>query len=260
MLNLKDIPVANFPDGHKHLIVPDDFGHQEEVCLVASIRNFDDLFLIAQAKEIFPDLTELYINYLLAARADRVFSLGEAFDLAIVGDFINTLQFEKVFVLRPHSSVAGELIHNMEELDVTPALLRECEKEFPDGKEVGLVIPDQGASSWAYDFVTPGYVPVQCEKQRDMSGEHRAVSRIVIPDLPEGVEDYVIVDDLCDGGGTFLGIGQSLREKGAKRVFLVVTHAILSKGPEVFNGIIDRIYCTNSFADFKHQNIFQLEV
>jgi len=270
MLNLRDIPVANFPDGHKHLIVPDDFEIGASRTIKASITSFDDLFLLAQAREIFPKLDDLYINYLLAARCDRRFSDGEASDLEIVAKFINGLAFKSITVLRPHSSVANELIANMWEADLTPALLSDCER----GEDLaitarpwrdtyrphGLVIPDKGASTWVGEFASETRIPIQCNKERDMSAEHRGISRIVVPELPQEVKDYIIVDDLCDGGGTFLGIASQLREKGADRVFLVVTHAIFSKGLEVFDGLIDRIYCTNSFADFQHDKIRQINV
>ena len=90
-----------------------------------------------------------------------------------------------------------------------------------------------------------------------MNAAHRGVGRIVVPELPQGVEDYVIVDDLCDGGGTFIGIAKDLRERGARRVFLIVTHAIFSKGLEPFRGLLDRVYCTNSFANFSDPLVYQ---
>lgn len=278
MINLQDLPVANFPDGHRHIVLPDDFALPPGNGVSVAIRSFDDLFLLAQFKEIFPQITELHIVYLLGARCDRSFSSGEAFDLRIIANFINDLCFERVTVLKPHSDVAGELIDNMEEADLTPVLMRSCEQQNNLG-HYGLVCPDKGASLWIGDYVKSGdsralttNVLIQCEKQRDMATElatisadsketpRRAISGIVVPDLPVGVTDYMIVDDLCDGGGTFLGIASDLREKGAERVFLVVSHAIFSKGVEVFDGLIDKVYCTNSFADFDSPLVHQHNV
>jgi ribose-phosphate pyrophosphokinase len=267
MLNLHDIPVANFPDGHKHLIVPDDFECPPGDMIKASLRSFDDLFLLAQAKQIFPHLKKLYISYLLGARCDRRFSSGEAHDLSIVAEMINRMAFEEVMVLKPHSPVAENLIGNMVACDLTASLLSKCEREN-NLPEYGIVSPDKGASAWIADYVRPRKLDrcgpvntlIQCDKQRDMTAEHRGIGKIVVPDLPEGIKDFVIVDDLCDGGGTFLGIASQLRERGAERVFLIVIHSILSKGVDVFDGLIDKIYTTNSFADFNHPNVFQENV
>ena len=40
----------------------------------------------------------------------------------------------------------------------------------------------------------------------------------------------IIVDDICDGGGTFAGLAIELRKKGARKVHLIVTHGTFSKG------------------------------
>jgi ribose-phosphate pyrophosphokinase len=61
--------------------------------------------------------------------------------------------------------------------------------------------------------------------------------------------DLLIVDDLCDAGGTFIGSAQVLREAGAHSVSLYVTHGIFSKGVEhLFANGIDAIYTTTSYA------------
>jgi ribose-phosphate pyrophosphokinase len=230
MINLHDIPVANFPDGHKHLIVPPDFEHFYTTSIRASIRNFDDLFLLAQATHILPNLKHLSIVYLLAARCDREFSVGEAFDLEIVCSFINTLNFKTVTVLKPHSPVTLELLRTSAEDDMTDTLIGKCIEDFGLIK-YAIVSPDKGASLWVGKYAQHFLRPlVQCDKKRDEMAEHHHVMEMVVPELPADCEDYIIVDDLCDGGGTFLALAAKLRGRGAKRVFLVVTHAIMSKG------------------------------
>jgi ribose-phosphate pyrophosphokinase len=57
--------------------------------------------------------------------------------------------------------------------------------------------------------------------------------------------ELLIVDDICDGGGTFVGLAKKLREAGAKKVHLFVTHGIFSKGVPLEG--IDTIYTTDSF-------------
>lgn len=260
VINLRDLPVANFPDGHKHIILPEDSGLRFRVERIhASITSFDDLFLLAQAKQIFPNLKELNILYLLAARCDRRFSRGEAIDLEIVAKFINQLEFEDVYVLKPHSP-ASHMIENIYEWDVTTKLLDLCKWFQGIEKDYTIVSPDKGASLWIEKVCEPEHI-IQCSKERETSGEHRVVRNITIPDdRPNKSNNYIIVDDLCDGGGTFLAIAKQLREQGAKQVFLVITHAIFSKGLDVFDGLIDRIYCTNSFADFEDDRVYQYKV
>jgi ribose-phosphate pyrophosphokinase len=54
---------------------------------------------------------------------------------------------------------------------------------------------------------------------------------------------HLIVDDICDGGGTFCAVASQLKEGGAKRVGLYCSHLILSKGVQVlFDAGIDEIF------------------
>jgi ribose-phosphate pyrophosphokinase len=57
-----------------------------------------------------------------------------------------------------------------------------------------------------------------------------------------------VIDDLCDGGGTFIGIAQELRKAGITQpLYLYVSHGIFSKGLEVLFQHFDQIFTTNSF-------------
>ena len=59
----------------------------------------------------------------------------------------------------------------------------------------------------------------------------------------------LIVDDLCDAGGTFIGSAQLLRDAGARSVSLYVTHGVFSKGTAaLLSQGIDNIYSTTSYA------------
>jgi ribose-phosphate pyrophosphokinase len=49
----------------------------------------------------------------------------------------------------------------------------------------------------------------------------------------------LIIDDICDGGKTFLELGKKLKELGAKSVLLHVTHGIFSKGRDAMFPYVD---------------------
>jgi ribose-phosphate pyrophosphokinase len=60
----------------------------------------------------------------------------------------------------------------------------------------------------------------------------------------------LIVDDICDGGATFIGIADAIHEKDPDAdVRLYVTHGIFSKGIDVFKGKLNHIYVSNVFPD-----------
>jgi len=58
-----------------------------------------------------------------------------------------------------------------------------------------------------------------------------------------------------DEGGTFVGTAKMLKEKGAKKVVLIVSHGIFSKGTSLEH--VDEIYTTDSYQRIANQNVFQ---
>lgn len=60
-------------------------------------------------------------------------------------------------------------------------------------------------------------------------------------------EKMLVFDDICDGGGTFIGIAEKLKEHNPLKLGLAVSHGIFSKGTEVlFNAGFTDIATTNS--------------
>lgn len=245
MVHLDDFKHYLYPDGHKHIVSTMDLKGDE--ALQIRIRSFDDLFLAAQVKAIHPELTRLDIWYMLAGRCDRRFSPGEALDLKIVCDYINSMGWEQISVIKPHSSKTLELLQKGSyQRDYTPNLLRQCEEDI--GENVCYVSPDAGASTWIGDYNLRNVM--QGSKKRDP--ETGAVIGVEFKSIYKDFKHFVIIDDLCDGGGTFTAIAREIRLHSPEaKVYLVVTHAIFSKGFTPFEGLIDRIYCTNSFSDIQ---------
>jgi len=60
--------------------------------------------------------------------------------------------------------------------------------------------------------------------------------------------DVIIVDDICDTGGTLIQAAKKLKESGAKRVFACVTHAIFSGRAleEIAGSSIDELVITDT--------------
>jgi ribose-phosphate pyrophosphokinase len=118
--------------------------------------------------------------------------------------------------------------------------------------------PDAGALKKVYkvaDNFQSKYDVVVCSKHRDINGK---LSKTTIPLTEELMDkDLFIVDDLCDGGGTFVNLARTIKEneqfKG--RIYLIVTHGIFSAGFETLSEYFDRIYTTNSIKDIQDGTI-----
>ena len=59
-----------------------------------------------------------------------------------------------------------------------------------------------------------------------------------------------MVDDIADGGASFKYLARKLKELGAAKVGLYVTHGIFSKGLETLKVDIDYICCDNLICSY----------
>lgn len=204
-------------------------------------------------------LGRLLLPYVPFSRQDRVNHAGESFSLKVFADAINSLGFQEVVIHDPHSDVSAALIHNaivVEQWELVLPLVLDAVK----GQPFYLVSPDAGALKKIHklalkfnppDPKTPVYMwgVVECGKLRDTrTGE---ITGTVVHNVEgEGqwlnpAVPYVIVDDIIDGGRTFIELAKALRAKGAKEIHLVCTHGFFTKGKNVFDGLIDGVHVAN---------------
>ncbi|KAG1390037.1 hypothetical protein G6F58_013116 [Rhizopus delemar] len=98
---------------------------------------------------------------------------------------------------------------------------------FADG--VTLMAPDAGARKRVQALAKKlGVADVRfAEKVRDPQ-----TGRITEPRVPDDIpaQPVLVVDDICDGGRTFLELAAALRDKTRQPLYLYVTHGLFSKG------------------------------
>ncbi|WP_213732771.1 ribose-phosphate diphosphokinase [Citrobacter europaeus] len=246
-----------FPDGAGWLKVTDalpSFARLMRIRAVA-MRDMNDFMLLAQLVEAVRHQTDVLVSHLDLpwlpwARQDRHMVAGDSFALKVFASQLNTLQFEKVKVLDPHSDAAAAAINNFVAISQETCLLHSAtlQRQFQQ-KTLMLVAPDAGALKKIDAVARAAGVEEYAilSKKRDVASGKLTGFSLMAGDVRG--RDVLIVDDLCDAGGTFIGSAQVLREAGAHSVSLYVTHGIFSKGVEhLFANGIDAIYTTTSFA------------
>ncbi|GIZ16914.1 MULTISPECIES: ribose-phosphate diphosphokinase [Citrobacter] len=246
-----------FPDGAGWLKVTDalpSFARLMRIRAVA-MRDMNDFMLLAQLVEAVRHQTDVLVSHLDLpwlpwARQDRHMVAGDSFALKVFASQLNTLQFDKVKVLDPHSDAAAAAINNFVAISQETCLLHSAtlQRQFQQ-KTLMLVAPDAGALKKIDAVARAAGVEEYAilSKKRDVASGKLTGFSLMAGDVRG--RDVLIVDDLCDAGGTFIGSAQVLREAGAHSVSLYVTHGIFSKGVEhLFANGIDAIYTTTSFA------------
>lgn len=235
--------VISFPDGEKHLKI-NKLDRKDTVEIICRITNSDDLFLLMQLSDILNRqcvcVEKITIPYLMTMRCDRLFSFEQPFSLKIVADVINSFNAKKVVIIEPHSSACLDLIKNSEARYTSKGLL-----EYP----TTVCFPDKGAfTRYASNMLMRPYIV--CSKVRDVkTGKITSFSIDKVCEYKEGNE-IIVVDDLCDGGGTFVGIAVKLRELKPSKLILAVTHAVQKEGIERVSGFYDKVIITNSYKDW----------
>lgn len=208
-----------------------------------------DMFKLMLVKDILDNLgctqVSLNLGYIPNARADRRFSDGSAHPLKVFCKTLNSLNFKKVYVNDPHSDVATSLIDNVSVSTQTQQFkfLDYALERITDNYV--LCAPDLGATKKIFDTVLSlGHEEyLQAIKIRDVKTGNIIKCDIKCDHL-EG-KDVVLLDDLCDFGNSFKYLSKKLKEKGAGRVILYVTHGIFAGGLSVLENDIDYILCGN---------------
>jgi ribose-phosphate pyrophosphokinase len=244
-----------FSGGEPHIKINPDFDVNKKVTITHRLNSFNDLGLLCITVDALRRMDvkriELFIPYFPAARQDRVMIKGEPLSVKVYADILNAMQLDKVFVFDAHSEVTPALVNNCEVIP-NHTFIEAVIKYI--GNDIKLISPDGGALKKIYkvsEFLG-GVEVVECSKSRDVKTGRLSGFKVYNDDL-QG-KDCLIVDDICDGGGTFVGLAEELKNKNAGKLYLAVSHGIFNKGFEVLN-CFEKIFTTNSFKDFEGENV-----
>lgn len=237
ILNVKDIPET----GPKNAEI------------FAKIYNSDQLMELFLYTSVLQDSVKtekinLTCPYLPYARQDRACYEGEAFSLKVLCEMLNKLQYKKIDVWDVHSPYS--LYHLSCLRNITAADL--IKKYFFDSlKQYQYVVsPDKGAVQRAYEVsCLLQNKLLKAEKVRDPNTGAILRTAVLLGDEKPVNSSSIIVDDICDGGRTFIELAKELKAVGFSKIGLYVTHGIFSKGFGVFDGLIDEIYTPNLFPN-----------
>lgn len=243
-----------FSGGEYHIkIAP--LQNNNTVVITCRAKSSSDIIKTLMAKNALDTMgvteTHLVIPYLPYARQDRICDEGEAFSLKVFCTLINSCNFKSVTVLDAHSDVGPALLDRCINISNTDYVLRAYHHiNDIDSSDVILISPDAGANKKVNKlFVSTGVFSslVKCDKVRDMKTGNLTGFEVFTDDLKGN--SCLIVDDICDGGGTFIGIAEELKKKNAGNLYLFVTHGIFSKGLKDLDKVFKVVFSTDSFSD-----------
>lgn len=216
-------------------------GYTKIFCEMHNANDIVGLGLVLQKIPAY-QYTRLYIPYLPYGRNDKPHdSFG--FGIKIFSDILNAIakNVNEIHTYTPHSDMAEALVDKLSVHEYKPYI-------HPDKT---IIAPDQGAYKRLYRMY-PDHNIISFSKVRDsLSGSGSIISLKLDtdPSLIQG-EEFAVVDDLCDGGATFINVAQKLHDSlgdRVKRLELYVTHGIFSKGFDELLKHYDYIQYCNTY-------------
>lgn len=268
-VNEKDIikfESFTFKGGEPHIKI--DEYDVDEVMITHQINSFNDMGLLQVAVDALKRINKnvklhLFLPYFPAARQDRLMVDGEPFTSAVYVKELDRLGFEHIRSFDLHSDVVGGMfaVLNTRFIQVPNHrfVLEVLKDLYPqrDAKLPILISPDAGSNKkisklakYLFDYNGHKLDIVKCDKTRDVKTGEITNFEVYSDDLKG--RDCIIVDDICDGGGTFLGLAKELYDKNAGNIYLVVSHGIFSGGLKELAAVFNGIYTTDSVNYLKY--------
>lgn len=257
-LNGKVIEQNHFPDGSL-LVKYDPMGigmndiewkyesDAEIFTLYCLKRHLDDAFIGGK--------TRLTMSYIPHARQDRCKRSEDVFTLKYFSEIINSLKFDEVDVLDPHSPVSEALINNIVVDTAEDHIKRIIDDPYSDIESFVIFYPDNGAYKKYTDFIkAPSCYGV---KNRDWETGKILGLDVITNGIDLKDKTILMVDDIISYGGSMYYGAKKLKELGCGDIYIYASHIENSilEGDLIKSGLFKEIYTTDSLFSGEHELI-----
>ena len=265
------LDINSFPDGTL-MLKPKYYAFSVDIVWkYENDREFLALiYLVKHLRSRGADGIRLFMPYIPNARMDRVKNPEDVFTLKYFAELLNSLNFDEVEVLDPHSNVSEALINNLvvrtpedcinralNEIGVDCLVSYDAVDFNLPRKKYSLTMfyPDEGAMKRYSGMIALPYA-FGIKKRDWETGQILGLDVAGEVDAIRG-RDILIVDDICSRGGTFLHSAKKLKELGARDIFLYVSHCenTILEGELLTSGLVKRVFTTDSIFTKSHELI-----
>ena len=200
------------------------------------------------------------IPYFGYARQDRKVVPRTSISAKLVSNLITKAGADRVMTVDLHAGqIQGFFDIPVDNLFATPLFARHVRKKIKS-KKIICIAPDVGGTERARalgKLLGVGLAIV--DKRRPKPGKSKVMN--VIGDVKD--QTCIIVDDIIDSGGTIVNAAKALKERGAKEVYVYITHGVLSGDAvkKIKNSVIKNLVITDTIDNgAKTKNVKNIEV
>lgn len=253
---MEEVEFFSFPAGEIQMKEPDIIGLKNSVSSYVVLRSTDveDILKARLWSRYFQAETsngvDLFVPYFPAGRSDK----GSTEAVSTYVDLIyGGYAFDNVVTLDKHNPLDTKVarIKNVEATDAVVAAVLHNDYD-------AVIAPDAGAKERAGAVAKRLGLPLYVAQKERNQETGEIISYSI--DVSDKLSHALVVDDICDGGATFISLAEKLVDSVWK-MDLWVTHGIFSKGVYVVADHYNHIYSTDSVIGNKgHYKLTQLPV
>lgn len=245
--------INSYPSGEVGLLLSTKYKDALGVRIECDIYNSNQMMLLIAMIENIRNLSEIKIGFFAYQRQDKsklvddgefeeIKMYRKPFDM--IADAIGERKV-KVSFLDIHNDLMNEevvnIIPDISKI-VSEGVLELNERgKYVNAKNIVIVYPDAGAMN-RYGESSKGFKSISFDKVR---GDNGSISSHIISDVVDlellAGKDIFIIDDLCDGGRTFVSAAEKIKEFEPNSMSLYITHGLFAFGVEHLLEVFDLI-------------------
>jgi len=200
------------------------------------------------------------IPYFGYARQDRKVVPRTSISAKLVSNLITKAGADRIVTVDLHAGqIQGFFDIPVDNLFATPIFARHVRKKIKS-KKIICVAPDVGGTERARALGKLLNAELAIvDKRRPKPGQSQVMN--VIGDVKN--KTCILVDDIIDSGGTIVNAAAALKKRGAKEVFVYITHGVLSGDAvkKIQKSAIKKLVITDTINNGeKTKNIKNIEV
>ena len=200
------------------------------------------------------------IPYFGYARQDRKVVPRTSISAKLVSNLITKAGADRVVTVDLHAGqIQGFFDIPVDNLFSTPIFARHIKKRIKS-KKIICVAPDVGGTERARALGKLLNAELAIvDKRRPKPGQSQVMN--VVGDVKD--KTCILVDDIIDSGGTIVNAAQALKKRGAKEVYVYITHGVLSGDAvkKIKNSVIKNLVITDTIDNSgKIKSIKNIEV
>ncbi len=236
-VELAKAKIDQFADGEKYFRVLEpvrgrDVYIIQPTCTPANDNLMELLVTIDALKRASAGKIAVVMPYMGYSRQERMALPGEPITARLVADLIEKAGASLMVLCDLHAaSIRG--FFNIPTEHINPVSVFAEEFKKIGVKNVVVCSPDAGAmkkNKELADAIGAGFAVMM--KQRKLIGHDTVAEMIIIGDVKE--KNVIMIDDMISTAGTLCTAAKILKENGAKDIYTMATHAVLS-GPAIEN-------------------------